>query len=286
MNMNNNRPFNVKVLLGGVLILGLIVYGIVYLYRSEDLEVTPPPARPLTDQQIADKVAQLPLSFVENKGQVDEVVEYLVKTGSTTIFFTLPDVVFSMIETPTSLKRGPRARMEAMDALAEDSETVTVKQLVLRQRFTDANREVVIRGEDELQGKVNHFIGNDPDKWIKEARTYAKVRYQDIYPGIDLTYQGGASGLSFEYTIQPGSDYEQIKIEVEGADNLVLSGDGTLVFESSFGNVGQVKPVAYQIIDGKRIEVFSQYVVGGEFYSFKVSGHDESLPLMISQQAE
>src|SRR2546426_6077837 len=45
-------------------------------------------------------------------------------------------------------------------------------------------------GQEELPGKANYFIGNDPSKWRTDVPTYAKVQYTNVYPGIDLIYYG------------------------------------------------------------------------------------------------
>ena len=49
-----------------------------------------------------------------------------------------------------------------------------------------ANANAAVTGADELPGKSNYFIGNDPKKWRTNVPNYAKVRYQDVYPGVDL----------------------------------------------------------------------------------------------------
>ncbi|MGH7813392.1 MAG: hypothetical protein ACREQI_05250, partial [Candidatus Binataceae bacterium] len=56
-----------------------------------------------------------------------------------------------------------------------------------------ANPNAQIEGVDPLPGKSNYFIGNDPKKWRTDVPMYAKVRYRNIYPGIDLVYYGAGS---------------------------------------------------------------------------------------------
>ncbi|MGH7815337.1 MAG: hypothetical protein ACREQI_15195, partial [Candidatus Binataceae bacterium] len=56
-----------------------------------------------------------------------------------------------------------------------------------------ANPHARIEGVDPLRAKANYFIGNNPGKWHTDVPTYAKVRYRNIYPGIDLVYYGAGS---------------------------------------------------------------------------------------------
>src|SRR5882724_1591240 len=37
-----------------------------------------------------------------------------------------------------------------------------------------------------LDGKVNYLLGNRPKGWHRNVTTYEKVRYQAVYPGIDV----------------------------------------------------------------------------------------------------
>ena len=40
--------------------------------------------------------------------------------------------------------------------------------------------------QEELQGKVNRYSGNDSRKWQTGLSTFGKVTYRDVYPGIDV----------------------------------------------------------------------------------------------------
>ena len=53
-------------------------------------------------------------------------------------------------------------------------------------KFAGADPRPRVSGAEELPGKVNYFIGNDPAKWRAGVVTYAKVRYESVYPGVDV----------------------------------------------------------------------------------------------------
>ena len=72
-------------------------------------------------------------------------------------------------------------------------------------------------GLDELPGKSNYFVGHDPKKWQANVPTYAKVRYGNIYPGIDLLYHGNAGGqLEYDFVVAPGADSRCIQLGISG----------------------------------------------------------------------
>ena len=79
----------------------------------------------------------------------------------------------------------------------EGAGSLASKEDVLRMRLAGANPHAQIEGIDEMRAKANYFIGNDPKKWRTDVPMYAKVRYRNIYPGIDLVFYGGeASDLT------------------------------------------------------------------------------------------
>jgi len=70
-------------------------------------------------------------------------------------------------------------------------------------------------GAEELPGKTNYFIGNDPKKWRTNVPTYAQVRYHDVYPGVDLVYYGNQGGqLEYDFVVAPGADPSAIALDV------------------------------------------------------------------------
>ncbi len=57
-----------------------------------------------------------------------------------------------------------------------------------------------------LSGKTNYFIGNDPAKWHKNIPTYARLKYDGVYPGVDLTYYGNQQKLEYDLVVAQGAD--------------------------------------------------------------------------------
>src|ERR1700676_2023676 len=60
---------------------------------------------------------------------------------------------------------------------------------VVRARFRGANDAPQMQGV-EAMGRANFMLGQDPTAWRTRLRTHRKVRYANLYPGIDLTYSG------------------------------------------------------------------------------------------------
>lgn len=234
----------------------------------------------MTDEDSAQKaLGNLPMSFQENKGQVDEVVKYLVKNGSTTIFFTPTEVVYNIVQREAKAPLDPKEAKKKAPPRPEDEE---VKGTVIRQSFFDGNSSPDIVAENELQGKVNYMVGNDRSKWLKGLRTFGSVRYVDIYPGVDLVYYGESSQLGYRYEISPGTDLKTIGVVFSGVDALEVDGRGNVVLKTNLGSILVPKPTAYQEKDGERMVLAVKYVVlDPNTYGFEVRGLDSKLPLVI-----
>ena len=72
---------------------------------------------------------------------------------------------------------------------------------------------------------MNYFLGSDPAQWRPEVPVWSEVRYDELYPGVDLVLGDGASGaLPWRLEAQPGAESSAVRLRVEGADSLALDG--------------------------------------------------------------
>jgi hypothetical protein len=74
-----------------------------------------------------------------------------------------------------------------------------------------------VAGLEELPGKAHYFIGNDPHKWRTNAPTYARVKYANVYPGVDLVYYGNQGRLEYDFVVQPGADPSRIALDIDAS---------------------------------------------------------------------
>jgi hypothetical protein len=81
----------------------------------------------------------------------------------------------------------------------------------------------------ELPGKVNYFQGNDPRQWKLGLPTYERVRYHNVYAGVDVVYYGNQQQLEFDLMLQPGADPGRIRLKISGARKIALAADGQLI---------------------------------------------------------
>jgi hypothetical protein len=146
--------------------------------------------------------------------------------------------------------------------------------------------EPVINGEAVLPGKSNHFIGNDPNQWRTDIPQYSRVRYHDVYRGVDAVFYGKGKQLEYDFILAPGADPNQIRLLFDGVERLSVDSHGDLVMQ-----VGQEtpqetlrlhRPVIFQEIDGVRNVVEGAYIITGKReIGFEIGEYDKSRPLII-----
>ena len=195
--------------------------------------------------------ASLPVSFEANLGQAESAARFFWRGNDCSLMLTRSGAV---LRTPAG---------------------------TLRMELAGAQPSPEVAGVGELQGKVNYFIGDDPSQWRTNIPTYAKVRYRDVYPGVDLIYYGKGKQLEYDFIVAPGANPEVIQLAFEGADSLrVESGDLRLRVHEA--EIRLRKPVVYQETPAGRRVIEAKYsLTGPQQIAFQVERYDRSRPLVV-----
>src|SRR6266446_8180632 len=222
-----------------------------------------------------------PLAFEINQGQTDPRVKFVARGKDYTIFLTSNEVVVALRSTGTS---GQQTR-ESERSPAAESQSSSALIGALRMGFAGANRAPRIVGSQQLPGKVNYFIGNDPKQWRSDIPTYARVRYQDVYPGVSVVYYGTPGQLEYDLVIDPGVDPKVIVLDCEGANKVKIDAQGNLRLLIPGGEVLLGKPRIYQMPTGGPARwrgIAGGYVLkGGGHVGFQVGEYDRKQPLIV-----
>lgn len=241
-----------------------------------------PSTNSLQQAQLKAAYGQLPLSFEINRGQTDPSVKYLARGSGYSLFLNPGEAVLSLSTTSSTViqKEAQGASGIVQRGSADPGDTTT--HAVVRMKVRGANTEARISGEDELKSKSNYFLGKDPQKWQRGISNFAKVRYQGVYPGIDLVYYGNQRQLEYDFVIQPGSDPKQIALAFEGADKISVDDKGELTLCVGSRELRQHRPLVYQDINGSRQEIASRYLLAGNNdIRFELGNYDVTKPLVI-----
>lgn len=215
--------------------------------------------------------AMPPLYFEANRGQADADVEYLSRGRGHTL--RLDPAGASVAVWESARPKGdrvhvPNIRVVRIEPLGAASEV--------------SGRRQALRGEESLPGRSHYFIGSAKEQWLTNVGHVRKVRYPQVYPGIDLVFHGSAGQLEFDFVLQPGAHSAQIRMRVTGVQRMRLDDAGQLVLQLGGREMIMRAPYAYQDVGGTRQKVASAYrILDDVTIGFQVAAYDVTRPLVI-----
>lgn len=198
---------------------------------------TPASVRESAQLHARSLMSGLPLMFEPNKGQAN------LNAGN-------PHVKFIARGSGYVLALGSEGATVSVRSSNDSASSKAAHFETIRMKLAGANPQSRIRAIDPLTAKTNYLLGNDPSKWRCAVPQFARVRYEDVYPGINLVFYGNRGHLEHDFQVAPGADPSRAELEFEGAQKLELQG-GALIIKQTGGDFRLEAPRAYQHIDGR-----------------------------------
>lgn len=235
------------------------------LAQNSKIADIPSPAG--TGSSLIAGLEKAPLSFEVNQGQSDPRVKFLSHGNGYSLYLTDSAAVLVLA------KRGNRSKVPGGNSVTGD---------VIRMELPGTQRDLHISGADELPGKANYFVGNNPSKWRAGIPTYAKVRYEDVYPGIDLVYYGNQRNLEYDFIVSAKADPSLVLLRFQGAERLSITSSGDLTIRGRNGEIAFHKPVVYQMRGGIREPVEGRFRrLAANSIGFKLANYDHTRAVII-----
>jgi hypothetical protein len=200
------------------------------------------------------------VTFEPNVGQTDTRGKFLAHAPNATLWLTEEGAVLHTAAGPDR-KAG---------------------SVVLKLRFDGANPRPRMEGEDQRQGVSNYFLGRDAGGWHTGIRQFGKVRYRNVYAGIDVVFYGNPKELEYDFVVRPGADPAKIRLAFDGADRIVAEASGDLRVQFAGIEIRSRKPRIYQTgLNGDR-SVDGRYVVKGrQRAAFIIDHYDATRALIV-----
>jgi hypothetical protein len=172
---------------------------------------------------------------------------------------------------------------EGQVQLSADGAQIALRQLApVQMQFVGASPTAQIHGDAELAGKINYLTGRQPAQWRTGISTFAKVRVENLYPGISTVYYGKEQQLEYDFNLSPGTFPGTIAFRFQGVDKLAVNDQGDLTLTVGSGVISQPKPVMYQLVGGARQAISGGYkILADNTVTFAVGNYDHQLPLVI-----
>jgi hypothetical protein len=265
-----------------VCLLGGILFGFTAWsssYGQGRIQAATPAAGSRASQVVS--YTRLPLGFEENQGQVNPQVRYLARGQGYTLFLTQGDAILQLRKSGPGGQRGAISSFATKNGVPGAAPS-SVTADVVRLKLLGASPDARITASDRLPGYTSYFLGNDPQHWHTKIPNFSRLRYQQIYPGVDLAYYGHQGQLENDFMLAPRSDPQLIRLGLEGAESIHLDASGDLVLTVSDGTVFLRRPRAYQGKGASRREVAVHYVLrAGNEVGFGLGAYDHHQELVI-----
>jgi hypothetical protein len=198
----------------------------------------------------------LSIGFEPNTGQADQTVDAVARAAGATVYLSRGNLVMRL------QRRGEGAR-------------------TIRIGFAGANTAPDVVWEDELPGVANYLLGADPAKWRIGVKRYARVRYRNVYPGIDVVFYGRHGEVEYDFEVSPGASPSPIRITFTGADDVKVEDAGDLVLRVADHEIRQRAPVIYQAVGADRRRVEGRYLLRNREAHVALAAYDRSAALVI-----
>ena len=161
-------------------------------------------------------------------------------------------------------------------------ESEGARQQLVYAKFIEPNAHFEIETEYPGSTYYNYYLGNDRSKWTSGNRSFNRIKYKNLYNGVDLVFFEKNLDLKYEYHLSPGANYKQIQIQYKGADKVRMLRNGNVGIITELGQIIEQKPYVYQIKNGRILEVESKFILDkNNIISFELGAYDKDLKLII-----
>jgi uncharacterized protein (TIGR03437 family) len=224
--------------------------------------------------RIEQAYGKLPMRFEANQGQTDPRVKFTARGAGYAVFLTADETVLHLRKGESENESSGEPEKKLADQPVESA--------VLRMKLVGSNQSSHVSGIGRLRTTSNYFIGNDPAAWRRGISNYAKVKYDSVYPGIDLVWYGNQQLLEHDFLIAPGADPSRIRLSFSGTEAMSIDGEGALVLHLSGEDLRLLKPQAWQESNGSRRTIACNYRLSNkDQVEFRLGDYDSNLPLVI-----
>ncbi|HNG32228.1 MAG TPA: SBBP repeat-containing protein, partial [Blastocatellia bacterium] len=228
------------------------------------------PADAKTAARVSTGYGQLPIRFEANRGQFDRAVNFVARGGGYSL-------ALKSDEAWVQLRAAENHDTTQQRAVVSEAEVSRLKL-----KLENANRHARSIGLEPLAARSNYFIGRDPKAWRTNVANFARVKYEAVYPGIDLVWYGNQQQLEHDFIVAPGADPKLIRFSFAGARNIARNAQGDLTLNLNGGELRLLKPVAWQEDAGNRRTIPCEYRLRGDGrVEFELGDYDRNRTLVI-----
>jgi gliding motility-associated-like protein len=111
--------------------------------------------------------------------------------------------------------------------------------------FLNSNPDVqIIQSNPQIHYYNFVKVSTDSTFTYNDVKVYKTLKYENLYPNIDLVFKVNEGGFKYDFIINPGGDIQDIQLKFTGFNAFNFS-DSLLNFTTSIGQNQEVIPMSY-----------------------------------------
>ncbi len=175
--------------------------------------------------------------FIPNKGQFPKEVFAQAKFNSQLVWFTKSGVWIQFFK---------EGELDKLHDKAIENQVLNTQ--VVQMEFDNVHFRVPNFDGYKSSEVYNYFLGKNPESWVTDIHKFSRLRFDNVYEGIDLEFIAEAGGLKYNWIVHKGANHSQIKISYKGAqlqrvgdiEYQLLGDSGNLLFTESMPEIYQL----------------------------------------------
>ncbi len=225
--------------------------------------------------------------IVQNNGQWDTQARYKLPMHYGNVYFEKTGILIEQAA-PEGTGFYAKSHHHANDheeEITQHKQPQNQKYHTYKMRWIGASAEAEISGLQPLKTYHNYLLGNDKTKWQSKVPLFNSLEYNNLYEGIDVRFYFNTIGnLKYDIELSAFANPNVYKTEYQGADSLEITKEGVLIIYNSIAPVKEMKPYAYQIINGEKREIPCTYAKKGNTVFFDLGDYNTSEKLIIDPE--
>lgn len=220
--------------------------------------------------------------FIENKGQIidqnnnpNPSVLYLYTDNGLNVQLKKEGFSYEVVKTKFGSTKQPTSKEKFEHEKETIADTFFTHRIDIS--FVNVNPNNSIVTDEPLKDYINYYTTATPEHGVINVRHYNKITYKNIYPYIDIEFlineshpelvEGLSTNFKYNIIVYPGGNPSDIQLKLEGANQTTLTKEGSILIETSQGNILEQIPYTYQFAETMTRHIQTK----AEFYQLPVA---------------
>ncbi len=221
------------------------------------------------------------IKFIENKNQWPAHILFYASINGGTMSIEPGGFRYYFLDEKRLEELHEQTHLQHSEADGQKIVDDVIRGNTVHVNFIGSNRNSIPMPFGQSSEYYNYFLGNDEKHWASKAFAYDGFIYPSLYSGVDMKVYSSGEHAKYDFIVAPGADPSPIIIEYMGAKELSLE-NGNLYARTDLVDIIEQRPLAYQVINGEKVNVDCEFRLTGKRLSFYFpQGYDACYELII-----